>query len=114
MKYVTYKHEIAQLSCLISHLLWSTSRLLYCNEEVLRLSLPLLLSETHSLKAATAAASCDRCKKHQIGGREELLTSLLILWFLLKNAASPAAVLYIRQHHVHLKVTQQKEEKQTT
>lgn len=33
-----YKHDIAQLSYLISHLLRSASRPLYCNEEVLSLS----------------------------------------------------------------------------
>lgn len=34
-----YKHEIAQISCLISYLLCSASRLLFCNEEVVKLSL---------------------------------------------------------------------------
>lgn len=36
-----YKHEMAQLSYLISRLLRSASRPLYCNEEVLSLSLIL-------------------------------------------------------------------------
>lgn len=44
---VVYKHEIAQLSRLISRLLCSAGRLLYCNEEVQgpSLWLSLLLSE---------------------------------------------------------------------
>ena len=35
-----YKHEIARF-CLISHLLRSASRLLFCNDEVVKLSLAL-------------------------------------------------------------------------
>lgn len=51
-----YKHEIVQLSRLIRCLLRSASRLLFCNEEVLRLSLipPVVV------RTATAARSRDR------------------------------------------------------